>query len=83
VANPEHLAKLNEGVEAWNQWREENPDLAPDLSGANLSEADLPWAHLIGANLREANLSRADFRGAKTIEQWLLFKCVSGEFTPL
>jgi hypothetical protein len=44
VANPEHLAKLKEGVEAWNQWRNSNPSIKPDLSesdldGANLSEA--------------------------------------------
>ncbi|MGA2411123.1 MAG: hypothetical protein ABSG46_12140 [Candidatus Binataceae bacterium] len=29
MANPEHLAKLKEGVEAWNQWREENPEILP------------------------------------------------------
>ncbi len=23
MANPEHLAKLREGVEAWNEWRAE------------------------------------------------------------
>jgi len=27
MANPEHLAKLMEGVEAWNKWMEENPDV--------------------------------------------------------
>ena len=23
MANPEHLAKLKEGVEAWNKWRKD------------------------------------------------------------
>ncbi len=32
MANPEHIAKLKEGVEAWNRWRDENPEIAPDLS---------------------------------------------------
>jgi Pentapeptide repeats (8 copies) len=69
VANPEHLAKLNGGVEAWNQWRNENPDVAPDLGGANLNganlrEANLRGADLSGANLSEANLRRADLSGA-------------------
>src|SRR5260370_39140847 len=30
MANEEHLEKLSEGVEAWNQWRMENRDLEPE-----------------------------------------------------
>lgn len=37
MANSEHLAKLNEGRAAWNEWRRDNPDVAVDLSFANLS----------------------------------------------
>jgi uncharacterized protein YjbI with pentapeptide repeats len=33
--NPEHLAKLREGVEAWNKWRKKNPDIKPNLCGAD------------------------------------------------
>ena len=74
MANPEHLAKLKEGVEAWNQWKEQNPKTVPDLSEANLfkadlSKADLSRADLSGADLSEANLfrvflSRANLRKA-------------------
>jgi hypothetical protein len=32
MANQEHLSKLEEGVEAWNRWRKEHPDIRPDLS---------------------------------------------------
>ena len=39
MANPEHLAKLKEGVEAWNRWREDKPRIVPDLGEAPL-EAD-------------------------------------------
>jgi len=59
MANPEHLKILKQGVEQWNKWREEHPDVEPDLSGANLLRADL-----YGANLRDANLAGADLRGA-------------------
>jgi uncharacterized protein YjbI with pentapeptide repeats len=63
MANPEHLAKLKEGVEAWNQWRGENY-AKPDLSEADLSGADLPAANLREADLRKANLSEARLRTA-------------------
>jgi hypothetical protein len=33
MANPEHLKILKKGVEAWNKWRKENPDIQPDLTG--------------------------------------------------
>jgi uncharacterized protein YjbI with pentapeptide repeats len=74
VANPEHLAKLNEGVKAWNQWKEENSAVRPDLrkafllvanlSGANLSGADLFGADLSGANLSGATMVETNFEGS-------------------
>jgi len=73
MANPEHLAILKQGVGVWNEWREENPDIIPDLTeadlrGANLSDADLRDANLSNADLSGilcgADLSRADLRGA-------------------
>ena len=79
MKNPEHLAKLNEGVEAWNKWRDENPEIVPDLdharlrmadlananlNGVHLEHADLPWAHLEHASLRDAHLEHAYLQGA-------------------
>ena len=62
MANDEHLAKLEEGVEVWNAWREEHPDVRPDLSEANLRGADLQRADLQRANLRGADLGKATAR---------------------
>jgi uncharacterized protein YjbI with pentapeptide repeats len=69
MANEKHLAILREGVDAWNEWREQNRGIIPDLIAANLVRADLGKANLFRANLteaylREANLTDADLRGA-------------------
>jgi hypothetical protein len=37
MANEEHLAVLRQGVDAWNAWRKEHPDVVPDLSEVDLS----------------------------------------------
>lgn len=70
LANPDHLAKLNEGVEAWNKWRDEKPGVkaylnGADLDGANLIGANLSGADLIGAHLNDAKLNGADLSGTK------------------
>ena len=64
MANPEHLAKLKEGVKAWNKWREENPAIIVDLGEANLSKSSLIDTDLEGADLERAELKRANLRGA-------------------
>ncbi len=91
MANKEHLAKLKEGVNAWNAWREENPDIRPDLSDAELTRMDLRKANLIGANLFGANLSKknlgeanfsvADLRGADLSEADLSEAILGGFYT--
>lgn len=66
MANPEHLAILKQGVQAWNRWREENPGKGPALAEANLRGAQLPNINLLEAdltlsNVREVNLPDAEF----------------------
>jgi hypothetical protein len=41
MADRAHFAAFMKGVAAWNAWRAENPDIRPDLSGANLIGANL------------------------------------------
>jgi hypothetical protein len=59
MANEEHVAQLRMGTTSWNAWRRETPDIRPDLSGADLFEANLGGAHLSGASLWWAILRRA------------------------
>lgn len=62
-SNPDHVKILNQGVEAWNKWRNENPEVKPDLRTANFVTADL-----FRINLTETNLNEADFSGANLNE---------------
>lgn len=79
MANLEQLALLQQGIQAWNRWRQEHPqtpiDLrnahlpSADLSGAdfhnaNLCDADLRYVNLQNASLRHANLSQTILRGS-------------------
>jgi uncharacterized protein YjbI with pentapeptide repeats len=64
VANEEHLAKLKEGVEGWNAWREVNEGVQLDLTNADFSGTDLSCADLSWVNLRGADLSAAKFHAA-------------------
>ena len=60
MANEEHLKILGLGVEAWNDWRDNNAVARPDLIWASLSRADLTKANLSNSNLTMANLDRAN-----------------------
>jgi uncharacterized protein YjbI with pentapeptide repeats len=69
MADQKHLAKLKEGVEAWNTWRQDHADEIAnlggvDLHGANLSGISLRSAYLTGANFSGANLSWAKVQEA-------------------
>jgi hypothetical protein len=68
MANPEHLFRLKQGADAWNEWRRAHRGTLPDLRGANVSMlylrgVDLSEADLTGAELYRSDLSEADFRG--------------------
>jgi Pentapeptide repeats (8 copies) len=64
MANPEHLEILKRGVKKWNQWREENPKIKPDLTGANLRGRRLKSVDFKDANLSRAILTECDLSGA-------------------
>jgi uncharacterized protein YjbI with pentapeptide repeats len=64
MANAEHLRRLEQGVEGWNQWRRGQGDRPLDLHGANLQGYHLNGIDLQGANLRAANLNGTSLVGA-------------------
>jgi len=83
MANKKQLEVLNQGVNAWNKWREGNPrtkiDLTQselkgaelagaDLSSVDLSSADLSGAILLAANLQNANLSGSNLRDTNLVD---------------
>ena len=45
MANQEHVKAIKEGVEFWNNWRDQSPEEVPDLA----------WANLVGIDLAGAN----------------------------
>lgn len=74
MADSRQIEMLRGDLKDWQQWRDENADLRPDLSkaslrGVHLDKVDLHNADLTGADLthaffHEANLCGADLSGA-------------------
>ena len=74
MANDEDLARIRQGVAAWNDWRAQNRERPVDLGGADLRGVNLYRADLRGVNLyraylhhaelSRANLDEANFTGA-------------------
>ena len=73
MASDEHLEILKQGIAIWNEWREQNTLVVPDLSGENLHEIDLArtyrneksiYVNLSDVNLSGVNLGRSNLLGA-------------------
>ena len=64
MANEEHVAILKQGVKVWNEWRENNPDIKPDLIGADLTDVDLIMINLNDAYLGATNLKEVILQAA-------------------
>jgi uncharacterized protein YjbI with pentapeptide repeats len=75
MTRDQQIELLKRGVDAWNDWRQNNPNVEVDLSNAtfgdikvpkidlrsaNLKGARLRWAYMREAQLSHANLDKAD-----------------------
>jgi hypothetical protein len=93
MANQNHLNKFLEGINAWNEWRDQNPTVMPDLSHSRLNEWNIgcvkSWdmkskgVNLEKANLWNTDLSRAalifaNLKGAVLIQAKLHGSCLIG-----
>lgn len=92
MPNENHFEILMQGVEAWNKWRNENSDIRPILTRANLSYinltnvdfsvtdlsyTDLALADLVGASLRGADLSDVNLSYVKLYGADLMYANLS------
>lgn len=67
--NKDHLSTIKQGVAIWNDWREKNPNIKPDLRLADLSDLNLKSANLSNSDLGGTNFTKtilyeADFQGS-------------------
>lgn len=51
MADRGHLKILMQGAHVWNSWRRNRASIIPDLSGADLTNANVAGAHFHGASL--------------------------------
>ncbi len=63
MADSDHVSKIKKGVASWNRWREEEPEVVPDLGWANLNGLDLPGAVFTKSVLKLAFCKGCDFAG--------------------
>jgi len=69
MASEQHINLLRQGFEVWNLWRQENPQVIPELKGADLAKLNLFKVDLSKTDLSEVNFSgtslyRANLSGA-------------------
>jgi uncharacterized protein YjbI with pentapeptide repeats len=81
MANEEHINLIKQGVDAWNAWREKNPEIHPDLSQMDLRGSKLQKINFSRSNLREcklqfSNLASANLEGANLTKSKLQETCL-------
>ena len=81
----EHFSRLKGGVDEWNQWRANYPDVIPRLQGANFNDASFLNSPLWDEknnvlNFSGIDLSNAQLQGANLSGVWLINADLSGAY---
>src|ERR1017187_1913233 len=80
MANADHLARIKEGVTAWNLWRKGHPEVVPDLSQADLANQILTGVDLVGAELFQTALDESNLDDADLSESKLEWANLTGAY---
>ncbi len=64
MATQQHIEKIKQGSDIWNQWRKNNPKIIPDLIEARLFNMNLDCYNFNDANLVSATLSNSSLINA-------------------
>jgi len=59
-----YIKLLTKGVDAWNRWRNDNPDAKIELYGVDLKGSSLKNVNLKGVNLNKSKFCGANLKGA-------------------
>lgn len=62
MADKELLEILSQGIDVWNKWMKDHPDIGVDFDLGNFKEADFS-----GIDLSEIYLDGSNFRSAKLV----------------
>jgi hypothetical protein len=60
MSNEEQLGLINQGVEIWNAWRREHPEILPDLRGVDLTQAQLRGVNFSNVNFSVLNIDESE-----------------------
>jgi len=74
----EYLEILKQGVEVWNKWREDNPNIKPDLSHVNFCRVGLMYVGLNEADIMESAICEGALMGVDFSEVDLTSAILSG-----
>jgi uncharacterized protein YjbI with pentapeptide repeats len=71
MADEQHVKILRQGVSVWNEWREGNPNIIPDLTRSRFNHEKLSGINFSETNLAGADLSYTDLCDADLCGAWL------------
>jgi hypothetical protein len=77
MANPEHLAILKQGVTAWNSWRQDRPEIMPNLRSCDLQQANFQGADFTHTDFTEADISKSMFMSSDFSQANLTYTVLS------